>query len=268
MDQEDLDHTIARDIMTPEVFMLPVEASLREVVDLMSDKQVSACFFENEKDGNYYIITHTDMINFLYAKGNSKYRLEDIPASEIIQGPVKMIDQSISIDQAIHFLKKHHFKRTLVCSGSKAIGVLSIMDLLEWNNKYFRAGKPQVLLFIDNESGVMIGKHFFTQNLDVDVDKDLVELFGGALRSIEHITNEVMGMKNEMKNLVGEKHAILFEVFFDITGILVCDRKSLELHQKLHSAVRAFYSQYQEDIASSKLKHEYDVSKVAEIFEN
>ena len=266
MNQEHLEHMTARDIMTPEVYMLPIDASLCDVVDLMCGKNVSACFFKNLDTEEYFIITHTDMLNFLNDQKGPVPDLDEIKAIDIMNGPVKIVSQDMSIDKAIRFLQQHKYKRTLVGSNSNAIGVLSIRDILEWTNHYFPVGKPQVLLFIDNESGIMLGKYFFDENLDADIDTELMDLIGGALQSIEHITSEIMGIKNKLKNMVGEKHAILFEVFHEITGILICDRKCMELHQKLHAAIQEFYLRYEQELKGRTLKSEIDIDKIAAFF--
>jgi hypothetical protein len=134
----------------------------------------------------------------------------------------------------------NNYKRSLVSKDGKAVGVISLSDIREWIFKYFKSGKPQILLFIDNESGILIGKHFFKENIDEKIDNELIELFGGAITSIKHITNEVLGKYNELKNFVGVKHAIIFEELLEITGILVCSEKSIEHHQKLHKASMNF----------------------------
>jgi CBS domain-containing protein len=258
---------IAENLMTPHIHMLHSSATLKEVVDMMNKQKISAIFFHEESQGKYFIITHTDILNLL---GNGKLetrKLEDIKASEIMNGPVKMIDSSTPVDSVIRFFETHKYKRTLVSRKGKAIGVLSLSDIREWMFNYFKAGKPQILLIIDTKSGILIGKHIFKKNIDEKVDSELIELYGGALTSITHMTNEVFGRKNEMRNFVGDKYAILFEELFEVTGILICTEKSIELHQKLHKATYQFYAKYQQIIKSKGLKSELDLSDIVKIFE-
>lgn len=262
----DIEYTIAEDIMTKHVHMLPVTSSIQQVVDCMNENDISAVFFYNEEKNKYFIITHTDILHLLGKSSKNFSNLKKIIASDIMKGPVKMVEFDSSIDSVIRFFKIHKYKRTLVSKNGKAIGVISLSDIREWMFKYFKAGKPQILLFIDNESGILIGKHVFQENIDENIDSELIELFGGAITSIKHITNEVLGKYNEIKNFVGDKHAIIFEELLEITGILVCSEKSIELHQKLHKATYEFYVKNQDRIKSKGLKSEINISKIAENF--
>ncbi|MBD3351373.1 MAG: CBS domain-containing protein [Candidatus Lokiarchaeota archaeon] len=267
MSDKNIENTIARTIMTDHIYKLNIEASLDQVVKLMNDEHISGVFLEDEKSNQYYIITHTDIVAWLNSAVGKPLHIEQVNVSDIMNGPVEMIDENMPIDKVIHHLRDKDIKRTLVARDSKPIGVISFSDILQWNYNYFKVGIPQAFLVIENKSGILIGKHIFEENIDEPVNQELMDLFGGALKSISHITNEVLGKQTQMKNLIGENHAVLFEVFFEITGILICDQHSIELHQKLHTAVRLFYKKHEKRIQSKGLKTEWNVSDIIGAFD-
>lgn len=263
---DDIEYTIAEDIMTNHIHMLPRTSSIKQIIDCMNENDISAVFFYDESQNKYFIITHTDILTLLGSNFKNISNLDKILASDIMKGPVKMVEYDSPIDSVIRFFKINNYKRTLVSRNGKAVGVISLSDIREWMFKYFKSGKPQILLFIDNQSGILLGKHIFSENVDDNIDSELIELFGGAITSIKHITNEVLGKYNEIKNFVGDKHAVIFEELLEITGILVCSERSIELHQKLHKATYEFYVKNQDRIKSKGLKSEINIESIAQIF--
>ena len=74
---ESVEHPSAKILMTPRVYMLPSTANFGELISLMYDKQVSAIFIFDVKTRDYFIISHSDVVDFLFKSQNVK-KSEDI----------------------------------------------------------------------------------------------------------------------------------------------------------------------------------------------
>ena len=241
MTEPEVISAIAGEIMTPYVIMLKMDASFQEVINILYDNNISAVFIYDDSKDDYYIISQTDIVNFLNKGGMFKQNLAEISVLEVMQGPIEMLDIDTPIDNIIRFMTKHKYKRVLVSKKGKAAGVVSTRDILMWNNTYFRVAKPQILLIIDNESSILIAKHVFEQNIIDEVKHDLIDLLGGALSTISMLTNEVIKKSGKISFLIKERRAVLFKPYHNITGILICDYNSIELRSKLQEAIEKFY---------------------------
>jgi CBS domain-containing protein len=261
----------ARDLMTKYVLMLPSTANFSELVDLMFKNRISAVVINDPEAQKYYIISHTDVIEFLY---NSKDNPKDIFKSSlqsIMKSPVEIIDQNISIDKAIRLMNERGHKRLVLGNHGFPTGIISTRDILLWNNRFFHAGKPIMLLVLDNETSLLIAKHKFKENLAREVNDDLVEIYGGALASINNITNEVIHATGKMRILQKDSFSILFEPREKITGILVATYNNIELRRRLFAFVECFMEKYgtffNSESYANHPKEEIDVSPWVDKFD-
>ncbi len=245
------DSAIAREIMTPHVIMVDIKALLNEVVALINEKDISAVFICDKEKGKYYIVSQADIVRFLYEKGLNQSNLADVPIANVMRGPIETCDVDETVDNIIRFMTERKYKRVLIESEGKPAGVISTRDIMMWNNTYFRKAKPQILLFMDNYNSTIISRHVFRENLNDKVDRDLIDIYGGALTTISMITNEVIKRSGKMRNIQKDKRSILLETYKGITGILICDYNSIELRKKLRDATRQFYQEHKRVIDSS-----------------
>jgi CBS domain-containing protein len=232
---------IAEQIMTPYVVMLDINATFKDVIVKMHQYNISAVFVEENTKNEYYIITKTDVIDFLNQKGMLDLNLPKISVKQIMQGPTTLIDVKTPIDTIIRFMIEHNYKRVLIGKDNKPVGVVSTKDIMQWNNTYFKPSKPQVLLFMDNINSIFIAKHIYEENIGEDVEDDLIDAYGGALTSISAMTDEILKKSGTMRQLLKDKRSILFEPYKGITGILISDYNSIELRRKLQIATHKFY---------------------------
>lgn len=251
---------IAGEIMTPNVIMLDTSSTFKDVIEKLHKHNISAVFIEDVFKGEYFIITKTDVINFLNSGGMFEQNLSDISVKDIMQGPIDMLDIETSIDAIIRYMTEHNFKRVLISKDDKPAGVVSTRDIMTWNNTYFKPAKPQILIFMDNINSAFIAKHIYRDNIDDEIDKDLIDVYGGALSSISAITDEVIKRSGTMRQLLKDKRSILFEPHKGITGILISDYNSIELRRKLQIATKKFYETHS-NIIDSKHKEEVGVNK-------
>ena len=261
----------ARDLMTKYVLMLPSTAHFGDLVELMFKNKVSAVVINDPEKQKYYIISHTDVISFLQETKDKPHTLFSSPLSSIMKSPVEIVDQNISIDIAIRLMNERGHKRLVLGKHGIPTGIISTRDILLWNNRFFRPGKPIMLLVFDNETSLLISKHKFKQNLAREVNDDLVEIYGGALASINNITNEVIHSDGKMRVLQKDSFTILFEPREKITGILVATHNNIELRRRLFAFVESFMETHGSLFNSTEYrnrpKEEIDVSKWVNLFD-
>ena len=146
--------------------------------------------------------------------------------------------------------------------ADQAVGVITTRNIFKWNNIYFKPSKPQVLLFMDNLTSNSIGKHIFHENIDEEIQKGLIDLFGGALQSVSMMTEEIISKSGELKHLVKDKRSILFEPYHNITGVLICDYNSINLRHKLEEATLKFADMHPEIIQTGPINNLRPINRV------
>jgi CBS domain-containing protein len=267
-EEKEVEHALARDVMTPCVYLLDSDSSFREIIAVMSKKVISAVFIKDKKSKQFYIITQTDIVNFLNNPKQEELKIKEVIAADLMHGPVDMIDETTPIDIVIRYMAETKRKRMLIgkSKSNEPTGVISLRDILMWNNLYFRTAKPIVLIFIDNQTGILIGKHIFSENTEGVLDKDLIDLYSGAIKAISHMSDEVMHQQGNLQRLVEDNHAVLFEPYKEITGVLICDGNSIELHQRLHDSTHQFYNKYHDKFCMNNIKEELDISDIVRSF--
>ncbi len=82
---------IAGEIMTPNVIMLDTSSTFKDVIKKLHKHNISSVFIEDVFKGEYFIITKTDVINFLNSGGIFEQNLSDISVKYIMQGPVQYL---------------------------------------------------------------------------------------------------------------------------------------------------------------------------------
>ena len=257
--------------MTRYVLMLPSSAAFGDLVELMYKNRVSAIVINNPETQNYYIISHTDVIEFLHKVRIPSGDIYTIPLKNIMKSPVQIIDQNISVDKVIRLMNEHGYKRLVLGKNGIPTGIISARDILLWNNKFFRPGKPLILLVVDNDTSILIAKHTFKDNLEREINDDLIEIYGGALASINTITNEVIHAVGKMRVLQKDNYSILFEPREEITGILVATYNNIELRRRLFAFVESFIESHKKllesEYYSNKAKEEIDISHSIQMFD-
>ena len=93
MEKFDVDSASARDIMTPFVIMIRANASFKDAVAILHENNISAAFVNEPDSKNYYIISHTDIINFLANGGLKQENLSEFPIKSISLNSVEFLFQ-------------------------------------------------------------------------------------------------------------------------------------------------------------------------------
>ena len=255
MKEIDVNSAVAGEIMTPYVVMLNIDASFQDLINTLHNHNISAVFIHDNDKNEYFIISQTDIINFLENGGMFKQNIANIKVTELMQGPIELLDVSTTVDKIIRFMSKNNYKRVLISKDGKAAGVISTRDIMKWNDTYFKPARPQILIFLDNLSSNFIAKHIFLHNInEIDIQHELIDLYGGAIHAISAMTNEIFKRSGDMSQLVKDKRSILFEPYQNITGILICDYNSIELRRKLQHATQQFFEINSRIITNAKEK--------------
>ena len=272
MKKVNVNSAIAGEVMTPYVISLPLDSTFENVINTLHEKNISAVFIRKQLTNRdeYYIISQTDVVSFLKEGGMYHSNLSGVPVSEIMNGPIEMLDVETPIDEIIRFMTKMNYKRVLISEEGKAAGVVSTRDVMMWNDTYFKPARPQILLFMDNINSNFIAKHVFSKNIEDEIRHEIIDLYAGVLISISMITDEIINKSGHMSHLVKEKRSVLFEPYEKITGILICDYNSVTLRRKLVKATRRFYREHSGVIESASedtgIYQTCDVSNIVNIF--
>jgi CBS domain-containing protein len=253
----DLEHPIAKDIMTPLVYSISSQENFSSAIQSMVEKRISALLVNHETQ--YFIITYRDIAACLYNNRNSPKNLDDIKIVDWMKGPVDLLDENTPIDSVIHYLFKHGYRLAIIGKQGVPTGVVSISDILMWTDIYFKPSKPLVFALIHNPSSILIGSYIFKENLEGDinngkikhgVNQDLLDLFGGALQSVSQILEEIVDQSGYVRELEKESYVITFERREFITGILFSDKKSIDMRHRLHQVTNLFCERYGREIQS------------------
>ena len=113
---------IARDIMTRNVYTTSAEASVQEVAQLLSRKNISGVPVL-DKDGKMIgIVTEADIIGKVDRDG---LRAADIMSPEIIA-----VDEETRVGEIAMLLTEHRIKRVPVVQHGKLVGIVCRADIV------------------------------------------------------------------------------------------------------------------------------------------
>ena len=270
-----VDQPIAKEIMTKHVIALPKTASLQELINTMALKSISCVIIHNPNEKDYYIVSHTDILLYLSEHGLNAPNITNIPVSKIMKGPIELIDENCTMDEIIRIMTEKGYKRLIIGNRAEgAKGIVSTRDILGWNNQYFPSdAKPLIALVIEPNSSIVIAKHYFNDYIQkANINMGLVELYGGALKAISAMTDEVLNEETKMRRLVKDKYTIIFEPRELFLGILICDRNSLFLRRRLAQFCDFFQLHYEKELKDDKMKkgiiQEFDITWFVNIIRN
>jgi predicted transcriptional regulator len=256
----------AEDIMTRGVVSVGLDASVLDVITLMHDKNISSvAVVDNES--RYFTISHSEIINFIFRNPNHA-PFSEINVKEIMKGPVDTFAPETSIDEIVHQMQNQGLKRVLIADPQtkKLIGIITTHDLMIWNSNILKRSIPILLLVIENESGLLLAKHIFKEEINIQ----LLDLFSGSLSAVDSILQEVTNEKGAIKTIQKEYFTILLERTEYVTAVLIVDHSSIDIRRRLQDFVKDFCHKYQDDLQKRKAKSgpidHFDLSNLIEKF--
>jgi predicted transcriptional regulator len=109
----------ARDIMTHEVISIGPDATVQDVVRLLSDYNISGCPVQDGRDHMVGIITEADII------GKEGEHVGDIMTPRVVS-----VLEDTDVDEIARILTGSHFKRVPVLRGERVMGIVSRADIV------------------------------------------------------------------------------------------------------------------------------------------
>lgn len=242
----------AQDIMHMGVLMVEKNDPLINAIKIMSDKKIASIIVEDkENPAQYYIIAHSDVIDFVYNNRDKSVDFNRYKAKDLMH-PIDAIPPTMAIDEIISLMLNRGFKRLIVTNDkNQPIGIISQADIMTWNNKFFQQGHPILLCVMENDSGIILSQKFFRDEFSMD----LLELFGGSISAITSITSEVLKKSGNLRVIEKDYYAIMLEPRDTITGIMVVTRQSLDLRRKLQLFTDRFVKEYKLDLDKRQRFH-------------
>jgi predicted transcriptional regulator len=261
----DLD-ILASDLMHIGLIMVEKNESLYRVVQLMSAKKIATVVVEDSVTLKYYIIAHSDIIDFLSKNKDNTLDLNQHKAAELMH-PIDVILKDTPLDIIIQLMLTQGFKRVIVVNEkAQPLGIISQADILAWNNRFFQQGHPILLCVLENETGIILAQKFFKE----DMDEAFLDLFGGSLTAISSLTSEVLKRSGNLRVIEKDYYAIMLEPRDQVTGVLVVDHQSLDLRRKLQIFIDSFIDDHRDELDCRKILpgpiNIFKIRHVSEIF--
>lgn len=271
---------LVEDMAHVGVYLVDKNIQLLKVLELMDRKQISAVIVEDLDDlRNYYLISHTDIIRFLVKQRSQldylgllvggKTLMQETKAKDIMRGPIEIIQKDTPIDELISILLKTGFKRAIVGNEkNQPIGIITTKDIIKWNSVLLPPGIPFVLSVMEMESGLVLCKHFFKQ----DITDGFLSILGGSISAVSGITSEILKHSGNVRLIEKDNYEIMLETSGRIAAFLVVDRSSITLRRKLQNFLRQFREKYAKELQRRKETggltpvNVFNIQKMADMF--
>jgi len=118
------------DIMITNVVTLDVSASVKEVVEKMTDNEIGSIVITKENNKPIGIITERDIVQKIVVKDRDAKQLK---AADIMSSPLVTGNKTMSLLEAItEMVLKRIKKLPVLDDNGTLIGILSLFDLVRW----------------------------------------------------------------------------------------------------------------------------------------
>jgi len=114
-----------RDVMTESVVSAPAAASVREIAELMRDRNVGSVVLADADDHPIAIITDRDLAITVVADA----RESGSPAADYASAPLLHAEPGMDIEQAAGLMVRHGIRRLPVLDGERLAGIVTLDDL-------------------------------------------------------------------------------------------------------------------------------------------
>ncbi len=124
------DHPTTRvsDVMTPSPRIIDGLATVKEVIDLMRDNDISSLVIDRHHEGDEYgLVVVADIAEKVIAHDRSPARTN---VYEIMSKPVLALDGDMDIKYAIRLLSRFDLSRALVTKGTALTGIVTMRDMV------------------------------------------------------------------------------------------------------------------------------------------
>ena len=117
---------LIRDVMTESVVTAPASAPVREVAELMRERNVGSVVLVDEAGGATAIVTDRDLAVGVLADGrDTGDRASDHASAPVVTGSVQM-----AVEEAAELMVAHRIRRLPVLDGERLSGIVTLDDLV------------------------------------------------------------------------------------------------------------------------------------------
>ncbi len=116
---------LVRNVMKRDVITAKQDLTLREAAKIMTELRIGSLVIteDHELKG---IVTGTDILKAI-ARGKD---VDTVLVKEIMSSPVKTIEPSADLEDAVDIMVKNKIKRLVVVEGGKIVGIITASDIL------------------------------------------------------------------------------------------------------------------------------------------
>ncbi len=116
---------LIRDVMTESVVTAPGSATVREVAELMRERNVGSVVLTDEEGAPEAFVTDRDLAMSVLADGrDARERAGDHASSPLVTGSPEM-----DVEQAANLMVSHGIRRLPVLEGGGLSGIVTLDDL-------------------------------------------------------------------------------------------------------------------------------------------
>jgi len=117
--------TLVEQVMTKPVKTVDRELVVRDAAKLLASEAVGSVVVETEYGRG--ILTKTDIIRGL----SDGIEPDTTPVGDLMTTPVKTIDRSAPLEEAINTMVEHNIKRLVVDGQASSVGILTTTDVMQ-----------------------------------------------------------------------------------------------------------------------------------------
>ncbi len=116
------------DVMNTKLEYIDGDASVREAIDRMIEKNIRSLLVKPKVEGDGYgVITVRDIVFGVFANNLSP---EDVKVEDIASKPIVTVGKGTKISDVVRFMKRFNIARVFVVDGGDVVGVVSLMDIM------------------------------------------------------------------------------------------------------------------------------------------
>ena len=120
--------TTVKEVMTPAPRVIDGLATVREAIDLMRARNVSALVIDRRHEGDEFgIVSVHDIACDVIGKNRAPDR---VSVYEIMSKPVLTVDVDMDVKYAIRILARYRLERTLVTDKREMAGIVTLRDMV------------------------------------------------------------------------------------------------------------------------------------------
>jgi transcriptional regulator len=117
----------AQDIMTKNILTVKEDTSVRDAINLIITKKISALPVVDDNMSIIGLISEKDLLPLAFYDS-----IDDISIKEFIRKDVVFMEEDTDLFEICEFFMNNNFKRVPIVSGKKLTGIISRKDMLRF----------------------------------------------------------------------------------------------------------------------------------------